>query len=360
VDAVDGKEEVTLHGLLAGYQPDSGAVEPGASDGGFFDADLSVTEGQTRRLILTDAGAWHWENVTLPFGVRFAPFRLTLPTAAPVSAVARFGPEGIEGKLSGPFEDVGDALLETPNGHNLAVRLGPDGRFTARAGDALPRGDYLAGAVLTDRQQRRQDVYREFLKQPGKAVAEGRTVLLAWAKPMDVPFRFGPEPRTVGDALLVVPLRLERPAPGERITIPGPLLPYQRILGRAPSRPTFESTEASEMHLRFQLPPEVLPFRVERARLFARIEAPGRPVTVAGRAGGQLVELHRVESPLDPVRVEIADERYLQLDEDGGLHLDVNFGEPAGDGARRDHLLRWGQKWKIDYLELEVSGRAEG
>jgi len=136
------------------------------------------------------------------------------------------------------------------------------------------------------------------------------------------------------------------------------------------------------MHLRFQLPAEVLPFQVERARLSAKIEALGRRVALAGQDGEHFTEIHRVDSPLDPVRVEIAEERMLRVDAEGGLHLKLtisnpgksrepsgaeNAAPPRGDRDRppggrppAPKSESWGEKWTIGYLELEVSGHSEG
>jgi hypothetical protein len=65
-----------------------------------------------------------------------------------------------------------------------------------------------------------------------------------------------------------------------------------------------------------------------------------------------------VESPLDPLRVQITDAPLLRLDAQGGLHLRLSVSDPleALKGGKRnvEH-----QKWAIDFLELEVSGRTQ-
>jgi hypothetical protein len=267
----------------------------------------------------------------------------------------------MEGKLAaGPFGDLADAVLSPAEGRNLALRLGPDGTFRAGSLDILPAGDFLAGAVLSDRQQRRQDLYRAALKRPVLPTGEARAVVLAWARPIDLHFTLLPGARTAGSTLLSIPLRLEPPAPGQRVTIPGPLVPYRRILGEGPVRPTLTAGEAAAMHLRFQLPAVVLPFTAERARLAAQIAAPGRRVTVAGLADNERVELRHEDSPLDPINVEINDERLLRTDADGGLHLKVEVGpapKAAGPGNRP---VAGAEKWAIEYIELEVTGRVTG
>src|SRR5205814_80480 len=98
--------------------------------------DLAGVEGQTHRLVLTDRDAWHWENLHLPAGVRFAPIRGTVPTAVPLVATARFGPDGLEGTVAaGPFRGLADALITIPEGRNLAVHFEPDGSFRAASAD---------------------------------------------------------------------------------------------------------------------------------------------------------------------------------------------------------------------------------
>jgi hypothetical protein len=321
---------------------------------------MTGLEGQTRRLILTDVDAWHWENLALPAGVRFAPFGYTAPTGVPLRAVAHFGPEGIEGKITaGPFQDLADALLWTSSSHNLSVRLRPDGTFSAGSQDLLPPGQFLASALLLDRHQRRQELYRDFLKRPAQGRLAGRNFLLVWAEPIAMHFTLAPEARLAGDALLIVPLELERPVPGARVTIPAPFIPYRRIIERGAIRPLLDSHQSIDMHLRFQLPETVLPLKVERARLVAKIDAPWRRVTIAGRADSGIVEVRRVESPLDPIRVDITEDRLLRLDEEGGLHLNVALSDllqahEAGQGG-----LPASERWTIEYLELEVTGRVE-
>ncbi|HEY7312319.1 MAG TPA: hypothetical protein VH643_23345 [Gemmataceae bacterium] len=380
VEPVSGTEEIAVHGLLEVYRPETGPIEAGVERGGMFRLDDCDMPNQVHQFVLTDLDAWHWERFSMLAEPRLASFHITLPADKPIVARTRFGPAGVEGELSGPFQNLSDALLYTPTGRKLAVHIEPDGAFRADAADVLSKGQYLAGTVLTDRQQRRQELYAAFLQEPEPASVRGRNVLLAWADPLDLHFHIAPGARAAGSALVVAPLRLERPAAGARVTIPGPFLPYQRILEGVPTRPTLESSEDIEMQLRFQLPAEVLPFQVERARLSAKIEAPGRRVAVAGQDGDRFTEIHRVDSPLDPVRVEIAEARMLRVDGDGGLNLKLIISnpskprEPGGTGnatpprGGRDRPTggrspaakseNWGEKWTIGYLELEVSGQA--
>jgi hypothetical protein len=358
IHAVSGKEEAAVSGLLAVYRPESGSIEAGADKGGFFDLDMSGIEGQERRLVLTDMDAWHWENLTLPAGVRAASIQDSLRIGEPIRASAHFGPEGLEGKITGPCQELTDAVLSTPSGRNLAVHLGSDGSFRTGPSDILPKAEFLTGAILSDKQQKRQEIYRAFFSKYRTGQSQVRdNVLLAWAKPLDLPFQLDSEARRVGSALLVVPLQLERPAPGTTVSVPGPLISYQRMVDAGPIRPVLESRNGIDMHLRFQLPREVLPFQLERARFTLKIDAPSRRVTIAGLEGSRTTELRSIDSPLDPLRVDITDERLLHLDPEGGLHLNLSIGntlQAKPDAAPPQQVT---EKWIIDYLELDVSGR---
>src|SRR5262249_46569257 len=177
----------------------------GGDNGGSFALDMSSMEGQARRYVQTDMESWRWDNLSLPGGMRKAPFRFTASTGQPLSVTARFGPEGVEGKLSsGPFQHVTDLLFTTAGGRNMAVRIQPDGGFRCGSADVLPADLFLADAVLTDEQQRRQRIYREFLKRPRWERGEGHPVMLSWARPIDTGFHLVPDSRHVGTALLVV------------------------------------------------------------------------------------------------------------------------------------------------------------
>jgi hypothetical protein len=356
VAGVAGTGEAPVDGLMAVYRPDSGPAPMGAWREGFFSMDLSGVEGQTHRMILTDLDAWHWDNLVLPAGIRFAPFQFTARTSQPIAAVARFGPSGLEGSLlAKPFENPGDGLLSLRGARNLAVSFGLDGRFSAGPADTLTPGHFLAGTLLSDRQQRRQEIYRHVLKRADE-IHDG-PVLWAWADPVELPFMLAPEARVAGTAVLAVPLRLERPASGTRVTIPAPFVPVQRMVQGMPTRLPPESSQPADMHLRFQLPASVLPLQVERARLIGKIDARLRRFTVAGKAGEDFVEIHRADNVLGPIQVDLAEDPFLHLDAQGGLHLRVTLSELPRGPTPKGQASGPAQNWTIEYFELEVVGR---
>jgi hypothetical protein len=111
-----------------------------------------------------------------------------------------------------------------------------------------------------------------------------------------------------------------------------------------------EGTQAIDQHLRFQLPTSVLPVKVDKARLFAKVDAPLRRFTVSGRTKDGHVTLRSEESPVDALQIDIVGSNLLTLDEQGGLHLEVevNDAAPTEEGQA--------PKWVIQSLELEIVG----
>jgi hypothetical protein len=353
VDAVPGLDEVQATGYLAVYQPSPDASPVGAEQGGELDLDLADLEGRAQRRVQTDLDRWHWENLELPPGLRGGSFRHTVRTREPVEAIVRFGPGGAEGRVApGPFRQLEDALLSTPGGHALAIRLGPDGSFRAGGGDELP-ADPL---VVSDRQRARQALYEKLLAEPRPRHVANRGLLLAWAEPVDMHFTLAPGARKTGSALLAVPLRFERTPPGTRVLIPGAFVDCRRITSDGRPVPAgVEARAGSTVRLRFQLPASALPLEVEGARFSVGLNAPAREVVLGAVAGGDAVPLRRLTDPVGVERVEIDDPRLLRPDGQGALYLNVVVGEARGVNAARN-------VWRLESPALEVRGRtpAEG
>jgi hypothetical protein len=355
VDALPGLDEVQASGALAVFQPSPSTAVVGAAQGGELELDLADLEGRAQRRVQTDLDRWHWENLELPPGVRTGSFRQTVRTGEPVEATGRFGPDGLEGRVAaGPFGPLEDALLSTPGGHAVAIRLADDGLFRAGSEDEQRGGRSLAGGLLTDRQRARQALYDKLLAEPQPRYLANRSLLLAWAEPVDLHFTLAPEARTTGSALVAVPLRFERTPPDTRVVIPGAFVDCRRITsdGR-PVPPALEARAGTSVRLRFQIPAVVLPLVVESARFAVRLNAPVREVVLGAFAGNDAVPLRRLSNPFGVEQVEIADPRLLRPDEHGALYMNVAVGEAQGGNVEQN-------LWRLEAPALEVRGRTAG
>lgn len=350
VDAASGLDEASATGCLGVYQPAAAAINIGAEQGGDFDLDVADLAGRDHRRVQTDLDCWHWENLELPAGVRLGQFRHTVRTAEPLEATVRFGPEGIEGRLTlGPFRHAEDAILSTPGEHALAARLNADGTVLAGVNDELPPGQWLASGLLTDRQRARQSLYAKLLAEPQPRFIAHRHLLLAWADPVDMHFSLAAEPRRTGAALLLIPLRFQRTPPGTRVTIPPAFVDCKRLTTEGQSfRAASYGRDSATVRFRFQVPVSVLPLEVESARLTVKMTAAGREVVVNALPGGEPVPLRKLAGPLGVESIEIDDPRLLRLDDQGTFHINLVIGD--AHGAEQD-------QWRIGSLGLEVRGQ---
>ena len=350
VEIAPGGQEASIRGLFATYQPESGPVKLSANSGTILDLDMQGLEGQTRRRVWTDRDAWHDENLSLPAGVRLGSFRGTRTTGT-VVAKATFGPDGIRGQfLPGVFQNPSDAIFVTPNRNRSAVRMAADGKWETGGQDLLSGDRYVAGLVLSDRQQRRQDVLRKLLASASPESIAGRDTMLVWASTSDVPIAVGEVAKNVGNSLVLVPIEYERTAPSTRVSIPVAFLPYRRFDQGTLRTLTMDSTYPVDSRLRFQLPPSVLPLTIERAVLHVKARCPYRAVTLNGYTGDVPTKLLRVEGPSETISQEIVDPKYLQLDATGGLHVGLVIGKDESDTPRSD------TPWAIESIGLEIVG----
>ncbi|MBX9580084.1 MAG: hypothetical protein K2X87_07210, partial [Gemmataceae bacterium] len=346
VDIVPGSGEAVGGGLYAVYHPESGAVDLGTRTGAELGLDAEGLEGQPRRRVQYDTDIWAWEGIGLPAGLRVAPYR-SAGQPGRVAAVARFGPNGVEGRFDpGTFADPADAVITTPAREPVPVRLGPGGTIAVGPADALPPGQYIADAVLSDRQQRRQEVYRQLLTGPMPRHLRNRDLLLVWTTPPDLPIQPDPGARVVGAALVAVPLEFDRPPAGTKVVIPRSFVRVRRANDGRLEPVLAGAGQPVEQRLRFEVPASVRPLAVERATFTLRVKAAGRRVTVSGVADGKPVPLFDGTGPAE-VRLDLSDPRLLTPDADGAVYLTLSVGPAEGTT----------EGWKIEALGLELAGQ---
>jgi hypothetical protein len=358
-------DEFRVTGLMAFYQPDASKPRLGAERGGVFALDMEGLAGTTRRMTWTDLDQWHWENMSLPSGVRAASFRYATTTDRPIRARATFGPEGLTGTVeSGPLGSLEDAILTTGWSRNLAVRLSAGGRFVARLDDVLAPGQFIQGTMVSQRQQWTQQMVRHLLEDPAAARRfQAAPALLARAAPMETRLGFLEDVERLGGALATIPLEIERPGRKSRVVIPSCFLPYRSVdlpdglsLSAAYSNPDGAwlgpLVAPTRAVLRFQCPAQVLPLRCQVVKLTVAIHAPSRTMTIQGIEDGKAVSLARVDSPIGTKQFTIDRAGVLKLDRDGGLLLGIKVDEvQAGTGTEAT-----ARGWKIDEVQLELTG----
>jgi hypothetical protein len=363
VEVSQGVDDWRVHGLLATYQQRESDAPMGSDEAAIFVPDRRGREGTIARMIWTDMNRWAWHHLSLPSGVRKAPVTCNGKLAGPVAARATLGPEGLVGRLeTGPLQGVSDAIVLAPGTPGLGLALAADGSFDGGPGDVLAEGQYVAGTVLDDRQQRRQAMLRAALDREEAPPYPQRPTLLFWADPLEIGLEFDENLRRVGGALVAVPMAIRPPDPGGQMAIPSTLISYRSVSlpGQAGGSTLYDNerhrwigpvTDPSKVHLRFALPEPLQPMRPLKAELVVAINAPSRQVEIVARQGDQVTTLFERESPVGTLRFEIDDPAMLRPDEDGRIVLGIHVGEAAD--AESISITQVG--WKIDDVRLSLT-----
>lgn len=371
LQAIPGTDDIRISGVAGLFASDAGTAAISAQQGGWLLPEASGLESTTRRLVWTDHDAWRWEHLPETAGLRSAAFQTAGEYPDRLEARATFGPEGLTGRLHLPdHHRPSDAMLATRDGR-FGVELHGDGTFTARADNVLANEQFLVAGLLSDEQGRRQRLLQRLLANPLRQDFPETPFLFLWTEPWDVGFRFGENRRSVGSALLTVPLQLQRPATGTELRIASPFLPYRGVNGPddlissgwwdSQNHQWIEKSRPTATWLRFQIPAVLLPIAVERGRVIVQVKGPVGKLSLAGyRPSTQaVVPLKIWMDPVGTLALEITDPELLTVSADGGLLLRVSGGDPdrpelTQHEATETSLMSY---WQIESLSLELNGK---
>ncbi len=362
-----GMEEVRVTGVASIFNQDQYDGKIGATGGGVLLPDMAGLGGTTRRMVWTDLDTWHWENLTLPPGIRVARYETGVRSETGVRASGSFGPTGFSGTvIGGPFEGLSDAIIATPSHRNSAVRLGPDGGLFAGPGDILAAGHFINQTLLTDRQRRREAVYAEVFEPGGPVSYPTRMMLMAWADPLDLGFAMSQGSARVGWALLPIPLELEPVGADTEVVIPFTFIDFKQVAGPERNVATAYSNlrhewlprrASSRVWLRFQMPKETLPLALKRATFGLNISAPAWNVHICVLSDSRVIPLETFSGPTGAFEVLLDDPEALGLDQEGGLLIGIMVDHNDGvDSSSPVGGSPAGAPWQIESVQLDVSG----
>ena len=363
VDAAAGTNELIVDGLLAIYSQQQVTADYRSRRGGVFLPNFSDL-GQTRRVVWTGVDQWQWENVTLTAAsVRMAPFRSVVRTDQPLKFIGSFDAQGFVGTFRGEgVERANDAVLVVPGGDKWRVRFQPNGSGTLGADDAVERDAYLSGGLVSERQRRRQSVYRQLFARADDAGFPDEPTLLVWTPAFETHFVFPPHVEQTGSALLAIPVELETPAAGSRVLVPGAFLRCRSVPGpglRAASSlynhrtaSWITSRRASQVWLRFELPPSVRSLHIEQATIAWKVTAPGWHVRLSRLVDATSTLVAERTNRSEPFTLAIDRDELLDADPAGGIVIGLEA-EPVADQGMPEQRT----PWKVDFLRLRLSGR---
>jgi hypothetical protein len=287
---------------------------------------------------------------------------------APTAVVARFGPNGLEGRFAS-VAALNDPVISGPGVPSLAVKMKSDGTFESRPEDVLPAGQFISGSLLSDRQRAQQEAMRGILQVGTPDAYLTRVAVAGWYRTFDAGVEFPKDFRLDGDSLAVLPLELAKTPPETEFRIPATFLkPSMASDGKGVSS-VFNArtgqwlrklTRGSEANLFFKVPDEVLPCTLKSGKLTLRINAPSRLLSVSAVVNKQRELLKSVSSPSGVYDFEMKD-KHLTWEGDGRVQVIITVGKSAAEAqaeksgwAADDSRLT---TWQIEYVRLTLDGR---
>jgi hypothetical protein len=364
--------EAKVDGLAAIYDQGSREILLQAKERAWMIAD-PLSGAQVHRHVWTDGDGERTQNdMTSPGGIHLATVVSNRQLSRRVGVQGQFGPSGLTGKLeAGELQDVSDLVIVSPPAPALAVTVASDGTFIARPEQVLAADQYTASALLSDEQRRRQDVLRKFLDPADALEFPRQTSLLFWCRPPDAGVTFPEGFDIAGSALALAPLELRRTPPKSSFQLPATFLPVSLVPSKSGISNAYNPrtgewvtglTIPTEAALRFALPEQVLPCRLERGVLTVRVNAPSRELSLWAHGDSQPVLVRKVRNPNGVLQFDLGEE-HLALDPQGGVTLTVaisttlgssNAAKPSGQLPGFDNTT-----WQIDYVRLTVAGKTE-
>ncbi|MBA3485010.1 MAG: hypothetical protein H0T51_24705 [Pirellulales bacterium] len=357
IDVMPSQGELSVSSIVGSYRPNE-SVQDIEGFGCSLLADAPLLQQSGARMVWTDDQRWRLERASLPSGFSLQRCSWRRPIVREASMTTTLTPLGIEGTLTGPyFATIENAIIAAPSKPWLAVKVDDEGVFRAGSKERLEHDQFASTQLLNDQTNRRQKILRSLVaaEKGEPSLRLNGPTLLFWTKPLEAPVAFGLTEQ-VGDALVVMPISITRPAPGSKVAIPALLLPFEAVEGNDGTPVTSAYSNASrawvdalvaatQITLRFQAPPTLLPLSIKRVTLHVEIAAPSRTVAIAGWNARQLLTVKTVDSPVGGrLQAAITDPQMLQLDDRGGLLLNINVGPHPREATAALAEVGWNVK----------------
>lgn len=364
--------DVSSQGSVAIYQTDSAQADFGG-EGLRIDPQMPALEGQIREWIWSDRDRWRWEETDLPPGVSVLQGDATQVLRGSVAANAELGPQGIAGRveIAGLLpEDVqrsgvklGDGMVLFPFAPPMAANLKPDGSFEFSEGDRLAEGQYTNTTLLDDEQRRRAAVLGPWLAAERDSLNASGPVLVAWVEHSSPVLSSDRQMERLGTALVTVPLRFSRPAPGTEVRIPSGMMRIRSVVGERGQSTAFDNQRESwagpnarstVVRLRFQLPPTILPIELTSLKLVLDCHLPSRPLGLFVVREKERNLIANFSNPSGLVEAAVSDAAWLKADAKGGVVFDIDIGDLTREV---DEVSISNSGWRIRSSRLEATGK---
>ena len=327
---------------------------------GVMHSSEAITSG-VRRLVSEDFQKWHVANENWPPGAWRYDAEYVVPTHQLI-AKGRLSAQGLEISLPDELPSkLEDPVLSYVTGDPLLCQFSAD-KLTVNHQVSLDGERWIAGSILSDEQQRRQELYQQFLA-PNKFVRRPSGRLYGWTTPWPGS-TWNRELKQQGAALVALPVELERPAIGQQVFVPHGLIQLRRRVSPTNLTTAFDDVTgkwqneigmASQVEMEFVLPPAVVPLDLQSIDLELDAVAPQRTVTINAITNSGSVEIVKLDSPSIPWKQTISNPAILKAFQSGQLAVNLSISDLSS--ANSEFQSTSVVTWHIDHFHASVSGQ---
>lgn len=361
VTPISGTQDLAVDGVVGFYATEASPLSLSGHENSRVQLDLEGFRRGIRILTYDDNFHWSWENLTTQPGLHTAEFE-SAEIRERVEAMASFNAEGVTGTLSLPEGlTPEDAIIDFTQGR-IGVQFTERNQWTALESDTLSDNEFLNANLLGDEQRRRVAILSQLLDGSERPWNSSQPHLLFWTPPWESGLNIDDSYQREGEALVAVPLELQRPPDNSRITIPGPLLPYREVTGPDGKRPAglynrrkqewLEKKYASSTWLGFDVPEVLLPLSLEQVDVRIAVTGPVGQLELWAWDGERRVSLQRWEKPVGQLAATFDRDAGLSVSEGGQLVLFLSAGEGTFDNTASLENPR--SDWQIESFDLSL------
>ena len=199
--------------------------------------------------------------------------------------------------------------------------------------------------------------------------------IFVWSDPLDLGIEFPGEQKVIGSALTVLPLQIQKAAPGEKFLVPSILTSFRpsndiRGLGASIAYDFFKEkwndekiNSSHQMWLKVTVPNAVMPATITKATVSIDIQAGQRIVNSVGRITNEqgLFEPVILDTRSSPNGLEVFifdDPEHLKVDENGHVYLGINIGleQLPGETLEQQREREANYTWQINDVDVSLEG----
>ncbi len=371
VAPLPGSSEFQVHGLGVLYSQTQQSYPLGGTNDGRMQGIAETNEDQSEKISWNRKGDWEFAGGKIEPGIRVFSISSNIGAPEKMFASVTFDEKGLVGTLESNslLESLRDIVIACPKGRYFSVTESAVGLSFGKENE-LPDGQFVGSNLISDEQRWHQSIYAALFPIDDSSRWVNDFSLFGWAPPLELDLTIPPEYERTGGALVRVPLRITSPESGAKVFVPAAFIDLQSVrfenqglssIYKSKTREWNGSIQKkADIKLRFQIPKEVLPLKIESAKFSVkRIFSPYRDVTIKFGNEGEI--LAKLSEPTGRFERTIKDSKLLTLDENGQIEIAIEsevyqsfFDERSRvtDITQRKELPRD----NLDDIRLEVTG----